>query len=75
MNGIQDYRLTKEEKGIRQLIWILQIKQACMIDSPIRKTFNEARDKQIMVLKNEGYVEKELWDKAKQYECVFEMYK
>jgi len=74
MNTLLEYRLSQESKGIRRLIWILQIKKNCYIESPIRRSFDAKRDKQIIILKGEGYDYGILCNKANTYKCIWEMF-
>jgi len=75
MDALLEYRLSQEEdKDIRRLIWILQIKQNCFEVSRTRRWLNIKRDKQIIILKDKGYNYGILCDKAKTYKCMLEMF-
>jgi len=74
MNGLLEYQLSKEDEGIRRLVWILQVKQPCIENSKIREWFNLKRNKQIAILKGDGYSYTNICDKAKKYRCALEMF-
>jgi len=75
MDALLEYRLSQEEdKDIRRLIWILQIKQSSFKNSRTRRWFNIKRDKQIIILKDKGYDYGILCDKAETYKCMWEMF-
>jgi len=74
MNTLLEYRLSQEDKEIRRLIWILQIKRGCYKESRTRRWFDIKRDKQIIILKDGGYNYGELCDKAETYKCILEMF-
>ena len=74
MDSLLEYRLSQETKGIRRLIWILQIKQNCHKESPTRRWLDTKRNKHILILKDIGYDYGELCSKAKTYRCIWEMF-
>jgi len=74
MNSLLEWRLSNEDKDIRRLIWILEVKKGSLKNSKLRYWFNLKRDKQILILKDKGLGYSELCDKAKKYKCGWEMH-
>jgi len=73
MDSLLEYCLSKEDKGIRRFIWILQMKKGCHKESRTRRWLDIKRDKQIIILENAGCNHKILCDKAETYKCIWEM--
>ena len=75
MNFLLEYRLSQEkDKDLRRLIWILQIKKSSIEGTRTKRWFDIKRDKQIALLKDKGYAYQILCEKAKTYECGWEMF-
>jgi len=73
MNPLVEWRLSKEDKNIRRLVWILQMKKSCKMASRTKRWLDIKKDKQIIILKGEGYDYKVLCNMTKTYDCIWEM--
>ena len=74
MNSLLEHCLSKEDKGIQRLVWILQMKQMFPLNPEFKEQFNLLRDEQVIILKGKGHKYGELCDKARKYECIWKMF-